>query len=236
LPAEIGRDVGDVLAVVGGFRPVGVARLQALAAGTAWTGQGADLHAGVVVIELAQHLGALALQQVADAVAQRRVAAVAHVQRAGGVGGDELHHHLASAGGWRPKRSARGQHLGHHGLFGGSGQAQVDEARAGDFQRLHPALHRRLLLQRGHQGLGQSRGFFLRLRAIDMAAVMARSPCAACLGDSNAAAGALAPDAAATSASADCNAPSRACFASIMARFYFWALPGIAGPRGGRAA
>jgi hypothetical protein len=34
-------------------------------------------------------------------------------------------------------------------------QAQVDEARAGDLQRLHPALHRRLLLQRGHQGLCQ---------------------------------------------------------------------------------
>jgi hypothetical protein len=44
-------------------------------------------------------------------------------------------------------------------------QAQVDEARAGDFQRLHPALHGRLLLQRLHQRGGQfARVLLQRLR------------------------------------------------------------------------
>ena len=80
--------------------------------------------------------------------------------------------------------------------------------------------------KRQTRACASSRGFFLRLRAICIAAVMARSPWAACLGDSNADTGAGAPDAAATSASAVCNAPSRACFASIMRRFYFSALVG----------
>jgi hypothetical protein len=73
---------------------------------------------------------------------------MAHVQRAGGVGRDELHHHLAAVGGLAAEACAGGQHLGHHGLLGGGLQAQVDEAGAGDLQRLHPALHGGLGLQR----------------------------------------------------------------------------------------
>jgi len=37
---------------------------------------------------------------------------------------------------------ARSQHLGDHRLLRRRSQAQVDEARAGDLHRLHPALHR----------------------------------------------------------------------------------------------
>ena len=89
-----------------------------------------------------------------------RAAPVAHVQRAGGVGGHEFDHHAAPAGGLVAETLARGQHLGHHGLARGGGQAQVDEAGAGDLERLHPALHGGLRLQR----LQQRRGDIARIR------------------------------------------------------------------------
>jgi hypothetical protein len=88
-------NVGDVVAVVGGFGPFRVAGLEALGAQLGAVGQGADLHAGVVVIKLAVHLPALGLEQVANGVAQRGLAAMAHVQRAGGVGRDELDQHIS---------------------------------------------------------------------------------------------------------------------------------------------
>jgi hypothetical protein len=69
-------------------------------------GQGVDLHARVVVIELAVHAPALGGEQVADGVAHGGLAAMAHVQRAGGVGGDELDQHLLAARGWQPNFAA----------------------------------------------------------------------------------------------------------------------------------
>ncbi len=125
---------------------------------------------------------------------------------------------------------ALAQHLGHHRLLGGGCQAQVDEARAGDLEALHPALCGR----RGRAGVPPasaaiSRGFFFRLRASGMAAVMARSPCAATLGDSKALGGAV-PGAicSSTDASADCSS----CLAWIMQRFYFCGIPAPAQARG----
>ena len=53
-----------------------------------------DLRAGVVVVELARDLVALRLEQRRDRVAERRLAAVADVQRAGRIGRDELDLHL----------------------------------------------------------------------------------------------------------------------------------------------
>ena len=116
--SEVGGDVGDVLAVVGVFRPGGVARLVTHQPGLGGARQGGDLHPGVVVIELAVHLPALGLHQVAHGVAQRRLPAVAHVQRARGVGRDELHHHLLAVGRLRAKVRAGLQHLAHHRLLG----------------------------------------------------------------------------------------------------------------------
>jgi hypothetical protein len=89
---------------------------------------------------------------------------MAQVQRAGGVGRDEFAHQLAAMCRAQAELGAVGQHLGHHGLPRGRLQPQVDEAGAGDLQRVHPLRHRGLRLQRGHQGGGQfARVALLRL-------------------------------------------------------------------------
>ena len=65
-----------------------------------------------------------------------------------------------------------------------------------------------------------------------MAAVMARSPWAACLGSSNAAGGAASGASAARARDRAC---SSSCLAWIIARFYGWGVKGRAGRRGARA-
>ncbi len=50
---------------------------------------------------------------------------------------------------------AGGKHLAHHLLLGGGLEADVDEARAGDLDVLHPPLVGRAGQQRGAQLLGQ---------------------------------------------------------------------------------
>jgi len=60
-----------------------------------------------------------------------------------------------AAGGLAAEGIACGQHFGHHRLFGGRRQAQVDEPGAGNLQRLDPALHGSLALQQVHQPGGQ---------------------------------------------------------------------------------
>jgi hypothetical protein len=71
---------------------------------------------------------------------ERRLAGVAHVQRAGRVGGDELHHDVLGRGRAVAELRAGRQHLGDDGLLGFGLQADVDEAGAGNLQRLHPGL------------------------------------------------------------------------------------------------
>src|SRR5690606_10957280 len=88
--------VGDVVAAVAVLRPACVAGSDVLGARLGGEGEVGDLHAGVVVVELAPHRPAGGAQQARHAVAQRRVAAVAHVQRAGGVGRDVFHAHRAA--------------------------------------------------------------------------------------------------------------------------------------------
>jgi len=62
------------------------------------------------------------------------------LQRPGRIGGDELDHHLAPAAGGRGAEAvAFAQHRVHHRLLGGGGDAQVDEARAGDLDRVDQA-------------------------------------------------------------------------------------------------
>src|SRR5690606_39536584 len=73
-----------------------------------------DLHAGVVVVELALHLPALRGEQRGDRVAERGLAAVAYVQRARGIRRDELDdHRLASTGRAPPPGLTRGEDLRH---------------------------------------------------------------------------------------------------------------------------
>ena len=80
------RLLSDVVAVVGRFGPLGIAGLETLGPQLGGGGQGANLNARIVVIELAVDLLALRSQQIANRVAQGGLATVAHMQRAGGVG------------------------------------------------------------------------------------------------------------------------------------------------------
>jgi hypothetical protein len=80
---------------------------------------------------------------------------VAHVQRAGRVGGDELHQHALGARRPAAKGVGIAQHLGHHRLLRSRLQAQIDEAGPGDLHVLHPALHCGLLAQLRNQRLRQ---------------------------------------------------------------------------------
>jgi hypothetical protein len=152
--AELGGDVGDVVAVVGVSGPARVARAQAAQARLHRTRQVLDLRAGVVVIELARDAPALRFEQIADRVAQCRLARMPHMQRARRIGRDKLHQHLALGGCLVTELGALRQHLGHHGLACGGRQAQVDESGPGDFQRGDEALHCALPLQRADQRLG----------------------------------------------------------------------------------
>ncbi|CAM2147879.1 hypothetical protein PT2222_10321 [Paraburkholderia tropica] len=144
----VAGDFGDVFAVVGGFGPARVARLQAARARLGGDGEIADLHARVVVVELAVHVVALRAEHVRDGVAERGLTAVADVQRTGGIGRDELDQHALAGFALRAaERGAFGEHGAEHGALGVDGQAQVDEAGTGHFgvgdqtggggQRLH---------------------------------------------------------------------------------------------------
>jgi hypothetical protein len=154
LREEVVGDVLDVFAVVGRLGPLRVARLDALGAQLRADGQRGDLHAGVVVIELAVNVPALRGVQVADRVAQRRLPGMAQVQRPGGVGRDELHHHVPPVGGLRAERRAGSQHFLDDLLLGLGLQLDVEEAGAGDIDRLHPLAKRLRLEQAGAQPFG----------------------------------------------------------------------------------
>nr|GEU28637.1 hypothetical protein [Tanacetum cinerariifolium] len=157
---EILGDVGDVVAVVGRLGPGRIARLVAAQARLHRVGQGLDLHAGVVVIELAGDVVTLGAEQRRQGVAQRGLAAVAHVQRTGRVGGHEFDDHaLAGAGRAVAVRCALRQHGLDHGLLGGCSDAQIDEAGTGDIDRLHQAGGGRICLER----IDQARGQFARI-------------------------------------------------------------------------
>ena len=96
-------------------------------------GQVIDLHAGVVVVELALHIPAVGGHDAGDAITDHPGATVAHMQRAGGVGGDIFHAHgFATAAGVAAKRCASGVDVAHLLLPRGGGQVEIDEAGAGD--------------------------------------------------------------------------------------------------------
>ena len=153
---EVARDVGNVVAVVSRLGPGCVAGLEAFGARLRAGRQGVDLHAGIVVIKLTKHIPALAGVELANRVTQRRLAAVAHVQRAGWVGRDKFDQHLLI---WHHRLEtvafAGGQHLAHGLLLGFGLEPEVDEARAGDLDRIDPALVNRQRHQRGLQTFGE---------------------------------------------------------------------------------
>ena len=133
LREKVGGDVGNVVAVVEVFalgvfgvgRPAGITWLEALRAQLHRAGEGFDLHASVVVVELAPDGVALGGQQVADGITQRGLAAVANVQGAGGVGTDEFDQYFFPAGGLRAVLLACGEHFAHDLLLGLRFEADV---------------------------------------------------------------------------------------------------------------
>ena len=100
-------------------------------------GEAVDLGAVVVEVVLAGDLGAAGLQQPGQRVADRRPAHAADVDRPGGVGGDELEvDALAGRGGVRAVAGARGEDLHRDLAERGLREAQVEEARTGDVDRV----------------------------------------------------------------------------------------------------
>ncbi len=153
---EIAGDVGNIVAVIRIFRPGSVAWLVAQGARLHRVGQRGDLHAGVIVIELAGHVEPLRSQQRRHRVAQRALAAVAHMQRAGRVGRHELDQHaLAGALLAAPVVGALLHDFRYHRLPGRCRQAQVDESWPGNFHRFHQSCARRVGHDRSRQRLGQ---------------------------------------------------------------------------------
>jgi hypothetical protein len=116
-----------------------------------------------------------------------------------------------AVGGLAAELARRGEHFAHHLLLGGRLQADVEEAGTGDVDRLHPLLEG----GRGQQVFAQRsatwRGFFFSGLASCIAAVQARSPWAATLGDSNTA---LSPAPGDSFSSPAASAASRSCFGS----------------------
>ncbi len=80
---------------------------------------------------------------------------MAHVQRAGGVGRHEFDQDLLAAAGRAAEVGALFGHGGDDGLAGRGGDAQVDEAGAGDLGAFDQAGRAGLRHQRVHDGLGQ---------------------------------------------------------------------------------
>ncbi len=186
---EVGGDVGDVVAVVGRLGPAGVAGLEAVEARLHRRRQRRDLHARVVVVELARARAGPASR--AGCRSRRRA-------RPGGRG-----RRAAARSGWPrrtrrsparrsarrvPKRGAGREHLGDDACWRAAARRRrLMKPGPAIVDRLDPALDRGLRAQRGDQLGATSRGLRLSALASGIAAVTARSPCSACLGVSNAA-------------------------------------------------
>ena len=111
-----------------------------------------DLPAGIVDVVLAIHRVPGGLEQVAERRAIGRAATVADVHRAGGIGGNEFHHHLAAGA---DVAASVSRALFRDGLQRREprilGQPEIDEARAGNLG----AGDQRVRRQRGDQRLRQ---------------------------------------------------------------------------------
>ena len=166
LREEIARDVDDVVAAVARFRKLHRLAQQFARARLHRQREVGDLHAGVVVIELARHLPALRREQVGERIAERGLARVAKVQRPGRVGRNKLDHHaVAGMRGRRAEALALAQRQTHDLLLGRGRQPQVDEARPGDLHRIDEAGGGRVDLQRIGDGLADlARVLLQRLR------------------------------------------------------------------------
>ena len=130
-------------------------------------GQRQDVHLppGVVDVVLAGHVEAGELEHVGERGAVGGAAAVADVERAGGVGRDELDLHLDAALLAAAEGLALVEHALHDGRLGVGGQREVDEAGAGHLGLGHQGRGRQLGQQQARQfarvaleGLGELQG------------------------------------------------------------------------------
>jgi hypothetical protein len=133
--AQVGLGhVADVVAVVGIRRPASSPGFRPRARACTGAGEVLDLHAGIVVVELALHVPAVGGHHARDAVADHAGAAVADMQRAGRVGRHVFHaHRLAVAAGVAAEAVAR-----RHGCRAPAAarrrrQVDVDEAGPREF-------------------------------------------------------------------------------------------------------
>ena len=148
----------DVVAVVAllGEGEILLAHNQLHVAGVDGHGKLVDLVAGVVDIELFPGVAAVPLQHVGQSVTQHAAPGVSHVHGAGGVGRDELHHHLlAVALGVGAVSGALSLHVGQDLAEPLGTQGEVQEAGAGDLHLLEEAA---LQLHVVHDGLGNGTG------------------------------------------------------------------------------
>ena len=100
-------------------------------------GEVADLHARVVVVELAMHVVALRFEQVRERVAERGLTAVADVQRTGRIRRHELDEHALARIARRAAVScAFAQHGRDHVLLRRRCKTQIDEAGTRHFRAL----------------------------------------------------------------------------------------------------
>ena len=100
-------------------------------------GQGVDLTARIVVIELSVYRIALSLKKIAKRVAQSRLPSMPHVQRTGWVGRDKLHQQLLLGFGLGAKVVPGLQHLRDHRLFGAGLEPQIQKTGSCNFNVLH---------------------------------------------------------------------------------------------------
>ena len=140
---KILSNIRYVVAVVGVFGPIGVARLYAFGTALRRKGQGLDLHPRVVVIKLAVHMPALGRKQVANRIPQSSLAPMAHMQRTGRVGRHKLHQQaLAVQRLLLAVEMPCFQNLTHHLLLGLGGEPQIEKTRPSDFDGRQPLLTR----------------------------------------------------------------------------------------------
>ena len=142
--------LSDVLHVGAGVARLGhldVAAEQLLVAHGHRLAEVVHLRAGVVDVELLEHVVARVAHDARRGVAERGPTAVAHVQRAGRVRRDVLEVDLALAlrDGAAAEVALLGARLGGHALQGRRGQADVDEAGAGDVHALHEVVLRQVV-------------------------------------------------------------------------------------------
>ena len=160
----VAGDRNDVFAVIGAFGQFDFLALQFARAKLHRFRQIEDLHAGVVVVELARDAPALRLEDVGEHVAQGGLTGVAEMKRARGVGGDVFEQNaFAAVRLVAAVEHAFTEHLTDDFLHGAFLNAQVDEARPGDLDGTQELVGFGIGLERFDDVLSDGAGVLLEL-------------------------------------------------------------------------